>query len=140
MNRLLLLCVALCASACVSQTEYMAKVGQGARDGALAGARIPRDVYFYHYGQVGGQGTAQNSMGTAVAFDGQKSFADAMQFATTYGLSLNETKVLLRKETTKMFEAGQITIQKRDALFAALETSKSADSLQLALAEIAKRP
>lgn len=126
MNRLPYLCVALLATACVSQTEIMHKGGTGG------------DSYVYHYGQVGGQGTAQNSMGTAVAFDGQKSFADFMQFAATYYTLSAATKQLLYKEVTTRYEAGQITARQKIAADAAIAQSSTGAELQIALAQIAK--
>lgn len=125
MNRLPYILVALFAVSCVSQTEIM-------RKGGTAG-----DSYVYHYGQIGGQGTAQNSMGTAVAFDGQKSFADLVQFAATYYTLNAATKQLLYKEVTTRYEAGQITARQKIAADAAIAQSSTSAQLQEAVAKIA---
>lgn len=128
MNRLIpILMVALVG--CVSQTEAMRK---GIADG---GGQIAS--YFYHYGQIGGQGTGQSSMGTAVAFDGQKSFADFMQFAATYYTLSAATKQLLYKEVTKRAEIGAITERQAIAANAAIAQSSTAAELQISLAKIA---
>jgi hypothetical protein len=127
MNRLVHVLVALVTTvtpACVSQTEIMRKDGRGG------------DSYVYHYGQIGGQGTGQSSMGTAVAFDGQKSLSDLIQGAVAkFGLDYQEAKVL-SDNLTRRYELGQITIQQRDALQAALATSTSAQQFELAMAQI----
>lgn len=76
-------------------------------------------------------------MGTAVAFDGQKSFADFMQFAATYATLDFATKQLLYREVTKRMAAGEITKQQAIAANAAIAQSGTAAELQIALAKIA---
>lgn len=131
MNRLISLLmgvVAVSAVSCVSQTEIMRKDGAGA------------DSYVYHYGQIGGQGTGQSSMGTAVAFDGQKSFADFLQMVTTVKGFSYQAKVSIAKEVTERYRLGQITLQQKNALDAALLTSTSTQQFQLAMAQILNTP
>lgn len=126
MNRLIPLLVGLLAAlsaSCVSQLEHM-----------VEGADTKR--YTYHYGQIGGQGTAQSSMGTAVAFDGQKSFADFMQFAATYYTLSAATKQLLYREVTKRLAAKEITARQAIAANAAIAQSATGAELQIALASI----
>lgn len=128
MNRLIYILmgfIAFCGVSCVSQTEIMRKNGNGG------------DSYVYHYGQIGGQGTGQSSMGTAVAFDGQKSFSDFMQFAATYYTLSAATKQLLYKEVTKRYQMGQITQQQKIAADLAIAQSTTGAELQVALAKIA---
>ncbi len=87
--------IALCS--CVSQFEAMSK---GTESG---------DHYVYHYGQVGGQGTGQSSMGTSVGFDGQKSLADVIQGWVTRGASLDFVKTNSSNNAVKMHKEGEIT-------------------------------
>jgi hypothetical protein len=127
MNRLLCVLVGVLAqlsTACVSQTEIMRKGGDRG------------DFYAYHYGQIGGQGTAQSSMGTSVAFDGQKSLADVAQAIVARGFSMDATKVQLSKEVTERFRLGQITIQQHDALMAAIAQGETAAGLEIAIQTI----
>lgn len=132
MNRLirhlLAFAVALSCASCVTQFEKMDK-------GTPTG-----EHYTYLYNQIGGKGTGQSSMGTAVGFDGEKSFADAAQAVTAVAGLSYAAKQTLYKEVTKRYEAGQLTIQKRDALNAAIAQSETAAQLQVALAQIAKLP
>lgn len=128
MTRLVHVFVALLSTSlvsCVSQIEYMAKGGERG------------DRYLYAYHQLAGQGTGQSSMGTAVAFDGQKSFADFLQFATAYATLDFATKQALYKEVTRRYELGQITQQQKIAADLAIGQSSTAAELQIALAKIA---
>lgn len=133
MNRLILIPLIMGALVgCVSQTEYMSKRGgRGANLGQTA------STYLYHYGQIGGQGTGQSSMGTAVAFDGQKSFADFLQMVTTVKTLDAATKQLLYRQVTKRAEIGAITERQAIAANAAIAQSSTAAELQAALAHIA---
>lgn len=89
--------------------------------------------YTYHYGQVGGQGTAQSSMGTAVAFDGQKSFADLMQAWTAGKLSTNALKGRVSDNAVTMHREGQITTRQLAELKSKVALAESAGEVQVAL-------
>lgn len=121
-----LLCGIVCLASCTSQTEYMAKGGSEGRD-----------VYFYHLGQIGGKVVAKNSMGTSVSADNEKSLADVLQAAVAVKGFDMQTKIALAEEVTARYKAGQITIQMRDKLTAAIMGAETEAGLKVALAKIA---
>lgn len=118
-----LLC--FCLSACSTTIERMTKGGpQG-------------DTYTWLQNQIGGKGTWQNSMGSAAAFDLEKSLADTLQAVVAVKGFSAQTKMELARQVTERYKAGQITIQMRDKLMAAIATSETEAGLKIALAKIA---
>lgn len=116
--------LALLCPACVSQFEHMSK---GTERG---------DSYTYHYGQIGGQGTGQSSMGTSVAFDGQKSLADVVQGWVARGFSLDQVKVRSIDALTERHLQSQITARTLAELKTKLALAQSTDELTAILANI----
>lgn len=90
----IIICATLCS--CVSQIETGSKGGG-------------KSSYFYAYNQVGGKGTGQSSLGTAVAFDGEKSLADVLQAYVARGASLDFVKTNASDNAVKMHKEGEIT-------------------------------
>ncbi len=88
----------LCLSACTLQVENMAK------NNPTRG-----DTYSYMVGAIGGQIAAKSSMGTSLASDQQKSFADFMQAVGVAYASWSTASVQKAQEVTTQYQAGQIT-------------------------------
>lgn len=106
---------------CVSQFETMGDGGPKGR------------YYTYHYGQVGGKGTAQSSMGTAVAFDGEKSLADVLQAAVAKWGFEASTATNASNNAVKMHREGQITTRQLAELKSKVALAESAGEVQVAL-------
>ena len=84
------------------------------------------DRYKYVVAQVGGQVTAKSSMGTSLAADDQKSFADFMQAAGVAVAGWTQASVSKAKEVTSRFEAGELTKQQAQAQLAAIRQAEIA--------------
>lgn len=126
MNRLTTIFVALLAVSCVSQTEIMREGGE-------------TKSYVYHYGQVGGKGTAQSSMGTSVAYDGEKSLADVLQAIVARGASLDFTKAELGRQGVEMHREGQITARQLAKFQKDIALAEGNNGLKIAIATLAKK-
>lgn len=100
---LTLLTVFACAG-CTIQYEDMAKNNPASGD-----------RYKYLVAQVGGQVTSQSSMGTALAADNQKSFADFMQTAGVAFAGWTAASVQKAKEISSQLAAKEITKQQAAA-------------------------
>jgi hypothetical protein len=84
----------------VSCSTTVEKMGKGGPQG---------DTYLWVHNQIGGQTTWKNSMGSAMAMDLQKSFADAVQ---ALGLAYTSWTWLQRELgmfSFKKLQAGEIT-------------------------------
>lgn len=113
-------------TSCVSQFEHMSK-GAG------------QSSYTYHYGQVGGQGTAQSSMGTSVAFDGQKSLADLIQGWVTRGASLDFLKGKVNDNALSQYKEGQITQRQLAKLQQEVDLAKTNGEISIAAKQLERQ-
>lgn len=125
MKHLLTSLLCICLAACTTSLERMTKDGpQG-------------DTYTWFHNQIGGQATWKNSMGSSGAADLVKSLADTLQAVVAVKGFDATTKMELGRQVTERFKAGQITIQMRDKLMAAIATAETETGLKIALAKIA---
>lgn len=97
-------------------------------DGGAAQGR----TYTYHYGQIGGKGTAQSSMGTAVAFDGEKSFADLLQAYAAGKISLNTLRGRVSDNSLKQYTEGELTKRQAAELATKVQLAEQEGALELA--------
>lgn len=96
------------------------------------------DHYVYHLGQIGGQVVAESSMGTKTTADNVKSLGDVVTgLVAKWGFSA-ATQQMALKEATTQYEAGQITLQQKQAIVGAIIQAKDAGTLQYNLASIKK--
>ncbi len=103
------------ACACASCSMVPTPVTNGKGGGAIAMLVGGKGVLNYN---------ADGSM--AYSYSNEKSFQHAMQAATSISLSYIGYLNNLAKEVTTRFEAGQITIQQKDAALASIEQARIA--------------
>ncbi len=124
MKNLLYITILFCAS-CSTTVEKMDK-------GTPTG-----DHYVFINSQWGSKMTIKTSMGTALAVDSVDAAIAAIQAVVSVkGLDM-QTKIALAKEVTSRYKAGQITLQMRDKLNAAIMGAETEAGLKIALAQIA---
>ncbi len=107
--------VALSCVSCTNQLETMSK-----------NKHTGQSNYVYYVGQLGGQVAAKSSMGTSLAADNQKSFADFMQTLGVAVAGWSQASIAKAKEVTSQFKAGQITKQQAQAQLAATQQAEIA--------------
>lgn len=122
---LILFSSVLCS--CMNQIDYMVK------NHPKKGSQ-----HFYMMTAWGGAHAAESSAGTRYTGNLENSFQVAAQAVLTYGISVQQAKVMLGEQLTERFKAGQITQQQFDKLSFGLQTVESNNELAAFVASIPK--